>query len=151
MENARALLRGYITSRNRIATLSAELASMSFSLNNVHAVSEKIETRSLSSASDATARIVEMLGQEINEAADRCDLAIEAISSLGDTEEREVLELYYISGLTLREIATEKLYRCLTTVKNLHRRGLMRVEDYLTKRNSNGGNENGEQQNEQRE
>lgn len=145
MENARALLKGYMLSRRRIATLGNELASMTTSFNSIRAASKTAEDRNLILASKAIAHTIEMLGQEINEATERCDLALAAIASLGDTEERAVLELYYISGLTLREIATEKLYRCLTTVKNLHRRGLMEVEQYLIARNCNGGNDNGKQ------
>ena len=138
-ENARNLLKDYAKSRNRISTLSQELASHTATLNDIRAaVSGMVHSDNLAEAVDNTAKTVSTLTNDINKAAEQCRLAIDALSALEDSEARSVLEYHYLAGMTLKEIA-QKMYCCHTTVKNLHRSGLEAVEAYL-RRHGIGGN-----------
>lgn len=134
MENARKLLERYIPSKVHINALTAELSNLSAAHDAIRTVFPAVQSDGdLADIPDTTMRLVTTLKREIDAAAAQCELVIAALSSLGDMEAKIVLELHYLSGLTLQEVASKHLYCCLTTVKNLHRRGLAEVGTYLAK------------------
>lgn len=133
MKDARRLLKAYAPSKDHIATLTIQLSELVAAHDAIRAVFPTAQSDSDPvAAPDATSRLIVTLKQEIDAAAAQCELVITAFSSMVDTEAKAVLELHYLSGLTLQKIASKHLYCCLTTVKNLHRRGLAEVEAYLT-------------------
>lgn len=130
-ERARSLLEGYVPARTRITTLTSELESLATALDTIRSAGLPAESgMSLAAASGSMEKLLARFEEEICAASSRCELTHDALSSLGDTEMREVLELHYLHGKTLSTISGEK-YWCLTKVKKLHREGLSRVESYL--------------------
>lgn len=130
-EKARKLLEEYASARFRIEILVKELTLYTAILDGARSVASRGENKeSTLELIDKAERIVAELSLEICGEEHSSFLAITAISSIDDPEVKLVLEYHYLAENTLQEIA-DKLHYCLTTIKQLHRRGLETVGQYL--------------------
>ena len=130
-EKARKLLEGYIPSKARIKVLSEELAAHSGYLDDTWfvALSGEHSDDSMNMIGEIEGAVM-ALTMEICNTVYQHFFAYAAISSISDPEIKLVLELHYLTGKTLQEIADD-IHYCLTTIKKLHRCGLSAVEQYL--------------------
>ena len=130
-ENARTFLKGYAQSKARVKNLVKALADHTAFSDDLRAAAQEAEISSdLTDAIEAAEENMVAFKEQICMEEHRIKAVITALSAIDDQEARLVLEYHYLSGMTLREISEERCY-CLTTIKQLHRRGLDAVEQYL--------------------
>ena len=130
-ENTRTFLKGYAQSKARVKNLIKALADHTAVSDDLRAAAQEAKISSdLADAIEAAEENMVAFKEQICMEEHRIKAVITALSAIDDQEARLVLEYHYLSGMTLREISEERSY-CLTTIKQLHRRGLDAVEQYL--------------------
>ena len=130
-ENTRTFLKGYAQSKARVKNLIKALADHTAVSDDLRAAAQEAKISSdLADAIEAAEENMVAFKEQICAEEHRIKAVIAALSAIDDQEARLVLEYHYLSGMTLREISEERCY-CLTTIKQLHRRGLDAVEQYL--------------------